>query len=93
HLQGELPQSSQSKPVFDDPTVSTVEILTVPTCEKTSKIYDRIYASLEDLTHPDIDYVIRTPDPEDDNPEQDNTEVESSPEAIEVDIPASEKTT
>ncbi|MCI81830.1 hypothetical protein A2U01_0103104, partial [Trifolium medium] len=47
----------------------------------------------ENLTHPDVDYVIRTPDPEDDNSETVNPEVESSPEAIKVDIPASEKAT
>ncbi|MCI77779.1 hypothetical protein A2U01_0099049, partial [Trifolium medium] len=48
-----------------------------------SKVYDKIYASLENLSHPDVDYVIRTPDTEDDNPETVNPEVESSPEAIE----------
>ncbi|MCI66944.1 hypothetical protein A2U01_0088202, partial [Trifolium medium] len=74
-------------------TVPTVEILPIPTDVETSKVYDTIYASLENLTLPYADYVIRTPDPEDTNPEQANPEVESSPEAIEVEFPTSEKPT
>ncbi|MCI09769.1 hypothetical protein A2U01_0030858, partial [Trifolium medium] len=51
HLQGELPKTSETRPVHDDPTIPTVENLYIPT----SKAYERMLASLDNVVNPEVE--------------------------------------
>ncbi|MCI46425.1 hypothetical protein A2U01_0067665 [Trifolium medium] len=69
HLQGALPPTPQPKlkPVFKDPSIPTIEDLSLPEGVNqtipTTRVFDNIFSSLENISNPNIDYVIRTPDP------------------------------
>ncbi|MCI20057.1 hypothetical protein A2U01_0041218, partial [Trifolium medium] len=91
HLQGELPQSPEPRPVFKDSTIPTIEDLSIPT----TKVYDNIFSSFERLVKSNTEYVIRSPEPEIANSEPVNPEVEFYSEAIEIpsELPTSEKPT